>query len=81
MPEPTLGRIVVYRSLAGVDCAAIITSVPGSAHPTPPADGHVHLHIFYPRDTAPDYVNDEGVPLHDEPNQADPGSCRWPERV
>ena len=74
--QPSPGRIVVYRTLAGVDCAAIITSVPESEHPTRPAPGHVHLHAFYPRDTAPDYIDDGGVPEGDTP-----GTWRWPERV
>lgn len=83
--QPTVGRIVTYRTLAGLDCAAIIVSTPSSGHPTPPDPRHVHLHIFYPRDTAPDYINDGGVSEDTHGVLPDgehtPGTWRWPERV
>jgi len=79
-PAPTIGRIVTYRTLRGLDCAALVIGTPDSEHPTPPADGHLHLHIFYPRDSPPDYITDEGVPQAPGGELA-PGTWRWPERV
>jgi hypothetical protein len=83
--QPTVGRIVTYRTSHGLDVAALIVSTPESGHPTPPAPGYVHLHIFYPRDTPADYVTDEGVPedaLGVKPDgEQRRGHWRWPERV
>lgn len=83
--KPSIGRIVIYRTRAGVDYAALITSTPDSGHPTPPAPGHVHLHVFYSRDTPLDFIDDGGVP--EDTRGVEPGGehqrghWRWPERV
>jgi hypothetical protein len=80
MPEqrPTIGRIVTYRSRVGVDFPAIITAVPGVPnHPYPPAEGHVHLRVFYPGGLSEDYLVPEGVPGPSDEN----GAWRWPERT
>ena len=67
--KPTIGRIVIYRSLGDAagrfppeDHPAIITGL---------TDGVAHLHIFYKTGTF-DMVAVEGVT---------PGTWRWPERV
>lgn len=78
MAEPTIGRIVIYRTRPGLDVPALITAIPGDAdHPCPPADGHVHLTIFYPGRLAKDYIGDDGVRGPSREN----GCWRWPERV
>lgn len=75
--KPSIGRIVTYRTLDGYDVPAIITAVPGvEGHPAPPAEGCVHLHVFYPAGLREDYLPARGVP-----HQAGPGGWSWPERV
>jgi hypothetical protein len=76
--KPSIGRIVTYRSSQGVDFPAIITAVPGvEGHPYPPADGCVHLKIFYCGGLAED-----DRPMNGVPGPSDDRCCwRWPERV
>ena len=89
MQQPSVGRVVIYRTKRGVDSPAIITAVHGSAHEPPlqipPAEGHVHLEIFWPRGTPPDYINDGGVPEDTDGvmpgGEHKGGHWRWPERV
>lgn len=73
---PSIGRIVVYRTLAGIDVPAIIVSVDNDAYGEPLDDGCVQVHVFW-EGRKPDYVNDGGVP---GPSDA-AGHWRWPERV
>lgn len=80
--KPTVGRIVIYRTLSGVDCAAIVIATPDSAISEPPADGHVQLKVFWPASVAPDYIDAGGVPECPSPgDELARGTWRWPERV
>jgi hypothetical protein len=71
---PTIGRIVIYRSRAGVDMPAIITAVTDDP-------GYVHLHLFVPPGAQPDILSYEhGTPS--EVGVTDARGCwRWPERT
>lgn len=76
--KPSIGRIVIYRSLDGVNCAAIITGL---------GEGdRLHLHVFWPPPvcgTRVDPMPAAGVPQEwdEEPGRTPLGCWRWPERV
>lgn len=74
--EPTLGRIVIYRSRAGVDMPAIVT---GLVEGDPDA---VFLEIFPPPGASKDIIDGHwGVVQALYPDRAGPCTWRWPERV
>lgn len=72
---PTIGRIVIYRDLTGVDCAAIVTNVYEQETP-----GLTEVDLAYFPAGGPQSV---GVQRRQaDPNhQSEPGRWRWPERV
>ena len=75
--KPSICRMVVYRSLAGFDRPAVILATPESVVPEPPAEGHVHLEVFW-GGVGRDYIDSAGVPFSDSPAS---GFWSWPERV
>lgn len=75
--QPSIGRIVIYRSRSDVDMAAIVTGL------GPVDDDGVqrlaHLQVFPPPGEATELMDREwGVAQSDKPL---PGRWRWPERV
>lgn len=76
MPEqqPSIGRIVIYRNRLGVDMPAIITAL--GTFP-----GYVHLCPFPPPGAAVDILSYEHGTTKASPDNPEPESWRWPERV
>lgn len=69
--QPTIGRIVIYRTKAGADIPAIVTAVID-------LEGAVHLQQFVPPGVGMDAISYEwGVDGPAERN----GCWRWPERA
>lgn len=78
VPEPTIGRIVTYRTAAGVDCPAIVVA-------TRHDPAYVELAVFYPAQVSADFMPPAGIP-HESlgiktVDRFPCGSWRWPERV
>lgn len=75
--QPTLGRVVIYRTREGHDYAAVIAATPSCEQQKPaPAKGRVRLSVFWDGNRA-DWMPDEGVPGPAKKS----GHWRWPERV
>lgn len=70
--QPSIGRIVIYRSRAGVDMPAIITALAVD-------EDSVHLHLFPPPGAAADGLSYEFGTARAEDEQ-DPAleTWRWP---
>ena len=83
-PKPSVGRIVLYRTMDdSEDQAAIVTALVDTGQPVPllvtSGGDRVHLHVFVPPTGRKDFLHPTfGVPYSSVPS---PGCWRWPERV
>lgn len=77
--KPSIGRIVTYRTRAGVDIAALVTAVIDDS-----PDEAVHLEQFPPPSVSADNISHQfGVPkaAEDATEFQTLETWRWPERV
>lgn len=76
--KPSIGRIVIYRTRAGVDIAAMVTAVLEDS-----PDEAVHLKQFPPPSVSADNIDHQfGAPKAVGASELEMlGTWRWPERV